>query len=107
MTKKMRETNTEAAFYLISFSHIAQPARAAMLLKWSSVGLGWFWFVFFNALFLLIHSLWVVLICEQINLGISKLLKWALYYAKQEPDKNGISGAIPTSGSNQYKQNSP
>lgn len=58
-----------------------------------------------SQLFLLINSLWVVLICEQIILGIPKLLKWALYYAKQ--DKNGISGANPTSGSDQYKQNSP
>ena len=67
---------------------------------------GWAFFCM-HLLFLITNSLWVVLICEQINTNISKLLKWPLYYAKHEPDQNSISGAFPTPGLDQYKQNSP
>lgn len=60
-----------------------------------------------HLLFLSTDSLWAVLICEQINLNLPELLKWALYYAKHEPDQKSISGAIPTAGLDQYKQNPP
>lgn len=67
----------------------------------------WGWAYFLHALFLFTNSLWFVIICKQIDTNISKVLEWALYYAKHEPDQKSISGAIPTPGLDQYKQNSP